>query len=120
MFTERAHRSTQRVETKKAVAPAHTTLMKFLSREHQLSLSRRTFLTRSAFGLGGLALASLGGAKAKAASFAAKEGGKWHGVMNPPQFPPRARRVIHLCMAGGPSHLESFDHKPALRALDGK
>jgi hypothetical protein len=32
----------------------------------------------------------------------------------------RAKRVIHLCMAGGPSHLETFDPKPQLKALHGK
>ena len=45
---------------------------------------------------------------------------KWRGVVNPTHFPPRARRVIHLCMAGGPSHLESLDHKPALKKIDGQ
>jgi hypothetical protein len=32
----------------------------------------------------------------------------------------KAKRIIHLCMAGGPSHLESFDFKPELKALSGK
>ncbi|MFN9026739.1 MAG: DUF1501 domain-containing protein, partial [Akkermansiaceae bacterium] len=35
-------------------------------------------------------------------------------------FPAKAKRVIHLCMAGGPSHLESFDPKPELNKLNGK
>ena len=34
--------------------------------------------------------------------------------------PARVRRVIHLCMAGGPSHLETFDYKPELAKHDGK
>ena len=33
---------------------------------------------------------------------------------------PRAKRVIFLCMAGGPSHVDTFDYKPALRRDDGK
>jgi len=33
---------------------------------------------------------------------------------------PRAKRVIFLCMAGGPSHLETFDEKPKLALLDGQ
>ena len=37
-----------------------------------------------------------------------------------PHFPARAKRVIFLFMPGGVSHLESFDHKPALYNLDGK
>jgi hypothetical protein len=46
--------------------------------------------------------------------------GKWHGVINPPHLPIKAKRVIHLCMAGGPSHLETFDRKPELDRLNGK
>jgi hypothetical protein len=42
------------------------------------------------------------------------------GAVNPLHFPPRVKRVIFLCMAGGPSHLESFDHKPKLAAMDGE
>lgn len=37
-----------------------------------------------------------------------------------PHFAPRARRVIFLCMRGGPSHLDSFDYKPDLIANAGK
>ncbi|MEX0820106.1 MAG: DUF1501 domain-containing protein [Pirellulaceae bacterium] len=40
--------------------------------------------------------------------------------MNPLHLPPKVKRVIFLCMAGGPSHLESFDHKPKLAELDGQ
>src|SRR5581483_6434248 len=76
-------------------------------------IARRTFLTQSAYGLGGLALASL---MAKTAS----AGERWRGVMPTPHVPVRAKRVIHLCMAGGPSQFESFDHKPALRQLHGQ
>ena len=42
------------------------------------------------------------------------------GVVNPPHFPIKAKRVIHLCMAGGPSQFESFDYKPKLKELHGK
>jgi hypothetical protein len=35
-------------------------------------------------------------------------------------FPPRAKRVVFLFMAGGPSHLELFDYKPKLQELDGQ
>ena len=37
-----------------------------------------------------------------------------------PGFAPRAKRVIYLFMAGAPSHLELFDHKPELAKYDGK
>src|SRR5436305_5761539 len=35
-------------------------------------------------------------------------------------FPAKARRVIFLCMEGAPSHVDTFDYKPKLAALDGK
>jgi hypothetical protein len=45
---------------------------------------------------------------------------RWRGVVNPPHVGPRAKRVIYLYMAGGPSHLETFDYKPALEKMNGK
>src|SRR2546422_1435653 len=50
----------------------------------------------------------------------AENEGRWRGVINPPHFPVRAKRIIHLCMAGGPSHLESFDYKPELKRIHGQ
>ena len=72
--------------------------------------SRRSFLTQSAYGLGGVAFASL----------AAQSDAALRGAMSKPHVPVKAKRVIFLCMAGGPSHLETFDWKPELRRLDGK
>jgi hypothetical protein len=83
--------------------------------EFQLNVKRRAFLAQSAYGVGGLALANLLGK-----SSAASASDHWRGVITKPQFPVKARRVIHLCMAGGPSHLETFDWKPELRRLDGQ
>jgi Protein of unknown function (DUF1501) len=86
----------------------------FNEQEFALSINRRTFLSRSAYGLGGIALASLlGPTMARAA-------GKSGGIISPLHFPQKVKRVIHLCMAGGPSHLETFDWKPELKKLDGK
>ena len=82
-------------------------------------LSRRGFLNRFGMGLGGIALANL---------------------MNPPRdvlrqrpaartsafstasciFPPKAKRVIYLFMAGGPSQMETFDYKPLLNQRNGE
>jgi hypothetical protein len=76
---------------------------------HELSIKRRAFLTNSAYGLGGIAFASLLG-KANASD----------GVLKKLHFPVKAKRVIHLCMAGGASHLETFDWKPELKRLDGQ
>ncbi len=91
----------------------------FDSDEYQLQLSRRTFLGRAAYGLGGIALASLADSKL-IGSAQPGPNEHWGGVVNPPHFPGRAKRVIHLCMAGGPSQLETFDFKPELKKLDGK
>jgi hypothetical protein len=86
-----------------------------------LSVNRRTFLQNSAYGLGALALAGLMDPKLfGSARAAAPAAGPSKGVIQTPHFPIKARRVIHLCMAGGPSHLETFDWKPELKALDGK
>src|SRR6267143_6508576 len=45
---------------------------------------------------------------------------RWRGIVSPPHFTSKAKRIIHRCMAGGPSHLETFDYKPKLKELDGK
>lgn len=73
--------------------------------------TRRTFLGQAGVGLGSAALASLLGDSARAASSP---------LSFVPHHRPKAKRVIFLCMAGGPSHLETFDYKPQLDALDGK
>jgi hypothetical protein len=69
--------------------------------------SRRRFLERSAYGIGAIALAHLLGVEGRIAAAA-------------PHHPPRARRVVFLFMAGGPSHLDLFDPKPAMRELHGE
>jgi hypothetical protein len=81
---------------------------------YQLDCSRRTFLKRSFAGIGGMALSQLMGNTTgdSALPFLQSKGGL--------HFPARAKRVVHLCMAGGPSHLESFDPKTQLDALHGK
>src|SRR4026209_2379719 len=74
-------------------------------------MSRRTFLGRGAAGLGIIALNSLVGPRLSAAASQSR------GVVNPLDFAPKARRVIFLYQAGGPSHLETFDYKPKLAEL---
>ena len=86
----------------------------------QLGINRRTFLGRAAYGLGGLALATLLDRKLFGSASAAAATHGWKGIVDPLHFPARARRVIHLCMAGGPSHLESFDFKPELKKIHGE
>jgi hypothetical protein len=84
-------------------------------------LQRRTFLGQSARGLGSLALAALlDPALLKADGPGPSKTDRWRGVVNPLHFPPRAKRVIFLSMAGGPSHLETFDYKPKLAEMHGQ
>ena len=78
-------------------------------------LTRRTFLGNTARGVGALALGSL---LNPGLLFAARE--KWRGILPAPHFPPKAKRVIWLTMAGGPSHLETFDYKPKLAQMHGQ
>ena len=86
--------------------------------ELMLLRTRRHFFEECALGLGKMALASLFlGPRAFA--------GQDVKLPNPlapkkPHFPPRARSVIYLFMAGGPSQLELFDYKPKLQELDGQ
>jgi len=85
-----------------------------LYRQHH---DRRTFLGRTSLGLGSLALSSLLGSQAAATPAAAAGQPGRPGL---PHFAPRAKRVIFLCMAGGPSHLETLDYKSKLLAMDGQ
>ncbi len=78
----------------------------------RLDFTRRAFLGTSALNLGGLALAALLDPGRLLASGS--------GVNGFPNFAPKAKRVIWLCMAGGPSHLELLDYKPELEKRDGE
>jgi hypothetical protein len=42
------------------------------------------------------------------------------GVLGAPHFAPKAKRIIYLFMAGGPSQLETFDYKPLLNERNGE
>ena len=83
--------------------------------DYQDLLNRRSFLNRASTGIGAVALASL-----LNDSYAAVADKKWTGVIGKPHLPQKAKRVIHLCMAGGPSHLETLDYKPKLAEMNGK
>ena len=75
--------------------------------------NRRTFMRHALHGAAGLGLAPIAFAGADASR-------TWRGVARPLATRPRARRVVFLCMAGGPSQFESFDHKPELARRDGE
>ena len=84
-------------------------------------LSRRQVLSQFGMGLGGLALANLvnpASLLAQTADLSTTPGG---GVLGGRlHHPARAKRVIYLFMAGGPSQLETFDYKPVLTARNGE
>src|SRR5258705_138390 len=83
--------------------------------------TRRVFLGRAGRSVGSVALASLlNPCLLRAALASSKSGDAWRGVIQPPHHPPKVKRVIWLCMAGGPSHLETFDFKPKLAQMDGQ
>jgi Protein of unknown function (DUF1501) len=80
-------------------------------------INRRTFLGNTSLGLGSAALMSLLNSENALGSSEERKGLHLKGL---PHFEPKAKRVIFLCMAGGPSHLETFDYKPTLEKMDGK
>jgi hypothetical protein len=84
-------------------------------------VTRRWFFQDCGMKLGAMALATLlrdGLAPSSAQAGAAAAAGPM--APRPPQFPARAKRVIYLFQAGGPSHMELFDRKPELEKWDGK
>jgi len=84
---------------------------------NDLILDRRDFLKRCGMGFGSLALGSLfGSGTASAAASAAAQGYP----VTTPHFAPKAKRVVHLFMNGGPSQVDTFDPKPALDKYHGK
>ncbi|MFN3166188.1 MAG: DUF1501 domain-containing protein [Phycisphaeraceae bacterium] len=82
-------------------------------------VNRRQFLGHASLGIGAMALGNLMGA-GRAFASAAPPLDPTRGVVDPLHIAPKAKRVIFLCMAGGPSHLETFDYKPVLAEMDGK
>ena len=83
--------------------------------ENQLMLTRRHFFGRMATGIGAAALGSLVNPGLLAASGVASEPQNF--PLGKPHFAPKAKRVIYLFMAGGPSQMDLFDHKPSLEKL---
>ena len=81
-------------------------------------MSRRTLLQRSGMGLGALALAGLCADQSARETLASSADNK----LSPkqPHFPGPAKRVIHFFLNGGPSHVDTFDPKPALQKYAGQ
>lgn len=82
-----------------------------------LQSTRRHFFSRCGIGVGSMALASL-----MAEQSAAANDDQADRVLapRPPHFPPRAKHIIFLFMAGGPTQLETFEYKPQLNQLSGQ
>ena len=81
----------------------------YLNSDHMLD--RRKFLNMGARGMGALGLASL-----------AQPGilnGASRGSLTEPHFKAKAKRVIYLFFSGGPSHIDMYDYKPAMRKIHG-
>ena len=81
-------------------------------------MSRREFFGRFAYGLGGAALFGLLGRDSLAAATSIQN--PFNGILAAPHFPAKARRIIYLFMAGGPSQLDLFDYKPLLNQRNGQ
>ena len=82
-------------------------------------LSRREFFGRFALGVGGVALMNLLQRNAVAAP-GRPSSSPFQGILPQPHFPPRAKRIIYLFMAGGPSQHDLFDYKPLLNRMNGQ
>ena len=93
-----------------------------LERQHAekilLSQTRRKFLTSVSGSVGSLALGCLLGKQAFAAGD--PRAAVFDDPLSRPHFKPRAKRVIHLCMAGGPSQFELLDPKPVMTTKNGQ
>jgi hypothetical protein len=78
-------------------------------------INRRLFLGRSGLALGSLALSQL-----LPYDLRAEQPVTVPGVLDKPHFEPKAKRIIYLFMAGGPSQLDLFDYKPLLNQRNGE
>lgn len=95
--------------------------MNLKSALEQLPLTRRELLRRSGMGFAMLGLAGvLGDHGVLTPSVSGSEGYRNPLDPQPPHFPAKAKRVIHLFMNGGPSHLDTFDPKPSLEKYAGQ
>jgi hypothetical protein len=89
-------------------------------REHLLGITRRHFFRDCGVGVGKIALASLLSGAVPRSLIAAGESDRDSLSPKPPPSRANAKAVIHLFMAGAPSQLDLFDHKPELAKFEGK
>ncbi len=84
-----------------------------MNRQAMIDITRRHFFGQCGIGVGKIALASLL-TDALAGGAGATEAAAGPLAPKPPHYEPKAKRVIHLFMAGAPSQLDLFDYKPKL------
>ncbi len=94
-------------------------LSEHTAKPEDLFLTRRQFLQRAGMGFGALSLAALLGDSFLTPSAQAIE------IANPlaprqPHFPAKAKHVVHIFAQGAPSHVDTWDPKPALAKYDGQ
>lgn len=85
-----------------------------------LDIGRRAFVLNSGVSIGSMALSSWLTGSGRVQAAVANDAAVSRGVIGQPHMVPRAKRIIWLYMAGGMSHLDTFDHKPALEKLNGQ
>lgn len=83
-----------------------------------LTTQRRKFLLGSGYGIGAAALNTLWNPGLVGTASAAGQSNP--GLPQFPNFAPKAKRIIYMFMAGGPSHIDTFDYKPEMRKFHGK
>lgn len=84
--------------------------------KNRLNITRRHFLSKSAVGLGSMALGSL----LMPNLFSGGEENLAQLPLGLPHFAPKAKRIIYLFQNGAPSQLETFDYKPLLNKMAGQ
>ncbi len=84
--------------------------------QYASALTRRHFFSRSSLGVGTAALAGLFANELNANERQPSGGGPAlpDGALGAYHHPPKAKRIVYLFMSGGPSQIETFDHKPQL------
>ena len=95
--------------------------MEQINETDSCSLSRRSLLRRCGTGLATFGLAGLLGDDGMLLGSVEKGDVNQNPLQpRPSHFPGTAKRVIHLFMNGGPSHVDTFDYKPELQNRDGE
>lgn len=84
--------------------------------ELEKKMDRRHFLSKTAMGMGALALGSLFSHEGLMAKNLPHGGG----LAGLPHHPPKAKRIIYLFQSGGPSQLDLYDYKPKLQSMQGQ